>query len=536
MFRLVTEPSLFESRARPLARALAVGLFAVLLAALGYTILQQAYALALCCGDDAAMAVVAKNLVWGAGYSVSIESNGQPGIIPFSPDISTGPAVILPAALGILIFGNRTWVPGVSEALTVIALLAGIAWAIGRRTSAVRGAAFGALFLVGALGATVLHFEHWHTLLGELPAALYAVLGIAVLSLGPPVRRTALAGGLLLGLAIASKLLVVFAVAGYGAIALARAGRRAYRDRAARGARLRADAALLGWTAAGAVIPPGAFELFKLISLGPGGYAANTAQELAFAAYRNDPGQSPGRLAVYAANAAGHYPAFGAHFGFSLLALALLCAFALFVVLTRARAPGARAFACALAAGSALSLAWWLFASIGWPRYAVIGLVLAAALLACAAFARPASGALIAVLVLAVVVRPHAEKIADNLRFSFGQGFAETDRVRRLHETTAFLAAHPGAPLLSGWWATDVELEYTLPTVANFTRWDHVPPATVEGDWLVRDEPWVRFLPLPGFAAFEARCRGEVWTDEPFRITSCGAGGLPPARSKTERR
>lgn len=59
--------------------------------------------------DDAYFASIAKNVAFGVGYGTT--ATGQ-GFKPFDPEIGTGPTVILPVALAIMIFGNKWWFLG----------------------------------------------------------------------------------------------------------------------------------------------------------------------------------------------------------------------------------------------------------------------------------------------------------------------------------------------------------------------------------------------------------------------------------------
>src|SRR5215510_7938742 len=56
--------------------------------------------------DDAHNANVAKDLAFGVGYSTSYHE-----LVPFNPEATTGPAMLLPAAAFVWLFGNRYWVP-----------------------------------------------------------------------------------------------------------------------------------------------------------------------------------------------------------------------------------------------------------------------------------------------------------------------------------------------------------------------------------------------------------------------------------------
>src|SRR5687767_14443995 len=63
----------------------------------------------LCCADDSAIAIVAKNLALGHGYATSLQHRGTPGLHAFDFGISTGPALIVPASVLIRVFGNQPW-------------------------------------------------------------------------------------------------------------------------------------------------------------------------------------------------------------------------------------------------------------------------------------------------------------------------------------------------------------------------------------------------------------------------------------------
>lgn len=64
-------------------------------------------------GFDAAYhATIAKNVASGYGWATSYENR-----FPFNPDVTTGPTLILPAAMIIYLVGNALWVPALTAAL-----------------------------------------------------------------------------------------------------------------------------------------------------------------------------------------------------------------------------------------------------------------------------------------------------------------------------------------------------------------------------------------------------------------------------------
>jgi hypothetical protein len=73
--------------------------------------------------DDVMFASIPKNFLNGYGWATSYGEK-----IPFNPDISTGPTLLLPAMAMIAVFGNQTWVPAMTGALMNIALVLLILW------------------------------------------------------------------------------------------------------------------------------------------------------------------------------------------------------------------------------------------------------------------------------------------------------------------------------------------------------------------------------------------------------------------------
>src|SRR5262245_25655937 len=167
---------------------------------------------ALCCADDASFPVAAKNVAKGYGYQI----DGLTGLggMEGTAALGTGPALILPVSLAILGFGNRDWVPGATTALLVFGLLLllhrrGRYLAVGAPEWPIACIAF----LVLCNLVTVRHYEQWYAMLGEIPCALLVLLGLVLLAEEPLARVHALLAGILLGLAIQTKLVALLAVA-----------------------------------------------------------------------------------------------------------------------------------------------------------------------------------------------------------------------------------------------------------------------------------------------------------------------------------
>ena len=91
--------------------------------------------------DDAMFATIPKNFLNGYGWATSYGEK-----IPFNPDISTGPTLLLPATAMIALFGNQTWVPAMTGTIMNITLALLILWQLSRLTKN-RSAVFFALLL-----------------------------------------------------------------------------------------------------------------------------------------------------------------------------------------------------------------------------------------------------------------------------------------------------------------------------------------------------------------------------------------------------
>ena len=95
--------------------------------------------------DDAMFATIPKNFLNGYGWATSYGEK-----IPFNPDISTGPSLLLPAAAMIALFGNQTWVPAMTGTITNIFLTCLVLWQLWQ-LSRNRAASFLALLLTISL-------------------------------------------------------------------------------------------------------------------------------------------------------------------------------------------------------------------------------------------------------------------------------------------------------------------------------------------------------------------------------------------------
>jgi len=74
---------------------------------------------------------------------------------------------------------------------------------------------------------------------------------------------------------------------------------------------------------------------------------------------------------------------------------------------------------------------------------------------------------------------------------------------------------------VTGLWSTAADIEYAMPTVGNFIRYDHVPEDRQSGAILVRNKIWVDFGPVPEFTAWEQKCDETLWDAPPYVVSRC---------------
>ncbi len=164
--------------------------------------------------DDAFFASVAKNLANGDGYKAVFFDKDY----AFNHGISTGPTVILPAAALMFFFGNQYWVPGAANIALIWCLLIGIFILIedfvGKKKwpFCLLALSLSLLFSIGSYGnENSDNLILWHSLMGEIPAALCVIVGTLLLFTRQFSAKKMLLGGLFLGLAIMSKVLAAIA-------------------------------------------------------------------------------------------------------------------------------------------------------------------------------------------------------------------------------------------------------------------------------------------------------------------------------------
>ena len=472
----------------------------------------------LCCADDSMYATVAKNLAFGKGYVQSTPLDGSIGLRPFDPAVGTGPTVIIPAAAFVYVVGNVPWAPGFATATISFSLLFFLAFILLRKTSGGGAYVCTSILLLYSLTAG-LHFEHWYSLLGETPAALLCVAGAGVLAKKPDRRSSIIVASLLYGLALMAKLLSLLAFIPIAVWLVSKAVRRQNRSRHL------ADCVL---GAIAFAMPFAFFEAWKVLVLGPHLYRLNTMEFLAFFESQSTAANGGlGNIAAVMADALHTYFQNSAvmqqRFGYSPVTLLFVAAFAVCLVHRYADSRFIKLFCLFSVTAALIEVSWWLFISNGWPRYALIGLFLYFFAVSSVVFIRQSwmiTSSITALLL--IIFSAGYGRFSDPIRFVLKYRYAYTPRVVNLLKTVRFLeTAQHEQPFVMGVWSTVGDIEYAMPTVGNFIRYDHVPKDREGGAILVRNKIWVDFQPIPEFTAWEKKCDETLWDAPPYVVSRC---------------
>jgi hypothetical protein len=472
--------------------------------------------------DDSFNANAPKNLAMGFGYSTSYHD-----IVPFDLDVTTGPVVLLPSAALIRLLGNQYWVPQLSITLSIWATLVLVLIVLrpyltqsefGLATTLI---AFGLMLFPDGLG-----------LLGEVPAALLACASLLVLCGIFQGMRTVMVAGLLVGLAIETKLIAALAMPSALAYLLfARVGvdRRFVH-------RVGHSMAFIGC----ALIP---FALHRGWRFGAAGFslrswAAMASVEVNFVKHYSglEDVQSAKSLSSFLLDRVAHNTSLlpGYFYGWlpiMLFAAGLTISIGAVVLMSPrvGRHPLQAPTLVVLGAATTHLMYWWLMSPQGWYRhllpgtlYFLIGAV--AAIITTLSLSRPIG--MLAVLLLFFSWMPHFRKLKD----VFNANFRPEPRLTALLATrNEMLKLQRNSDMVFvgyGYWVPR-DLEYLLPSVGNFKDALRLQASDVAGKKivLVRNE----FFNWEGSTDerdFQVACDKRVlFTHHPFVISLCP--GLP---------
>ena len=226
----------------------------------------------ICCADDSIFACVSESVADGKGYQTPWNRHDKADRgFPFNPIITTGPPVIYPVALAIMLFGNSDIVPSVATVVVWSSVLGFCFLLICRRYNSFKCLLFSGTMVFLFAAGFGWHLTHFYTMLGEVPSALLIFLSVCYYSEKTDVSRVggAFVAGLIFGLAVSTKLIAVTGCVGLAVQLWFKV--REVRPDARRGVLIKQAVCL----SAGVLIPSLLFEIYKFVSLGYGRFVAN---------------------------------------------------------------------------------------------------------------------------------------------------------------------------------------------------------------------------------------------------------------------
>jgi hypothetical protein len=313
--------------------------------------------------DDAEMALVAQSFAHGTGYSTLPEATAADRT-QFQPGISAGPTMIIPCAILLKIFGAREIIPSLSAVLLWASLLTFLFLRISQRVSGPFLLLGVAAFCLSVLAMFVWQFGAWYAFLGEGAAAAFLLLGHWILAMETPSSKWLFVSGLCLGLAVQTKYLAALGIPGSLLILFLRW--RYSKD----GIELSLGkvATWLG----GGLAPTLFFEFWKFIELGRLAYVAHWTTFFATARSQGFVLPSHGALEAFRQRLA----SLEENLLINAPALTLLFVSILVIRMIWRRDDWTRLFAGMLVSVFSF-VSYWIFYSVGRPRYLAIGMALA---------------------------------------------------------------------------------------------------------------------------------------------------------------
>jgi hypothetical protein len=467
--------------------------------------------------DDAFIAIVAKNLSMGYGYSYSGIANETDGIFLFHPGINTGPPLILPAAGLIKVFGNQPWVPGlVTPTISIILLLL-----IFQQTVTRHGWIRSLLFTTLMIGFSYLFttrrlFALWFSLLGEIPSVLLSILGTILLVAHDQKKTKVIVGSLLLGLAVQTKMIALLTAIPVLIMFLTHVLKKSPINKN--------KAASIALPIVFFVAPFLLFEIWKVAVLGITGYEEHLFISVkAFKTVHGVPplftGYALPKMLLERSEILHNH--FGCGIPFLLAGLVIL----LILIYRYGKNDFSQQFCYVLFISAFLHLTWWLLFSNGNPRYALMGIFLYFTAVSGVVFLTWKRMLILTVTgVFAIWMIAFNPGFFNRVLFLAKFQFGYTPRVTNLIRTASFLEGlkndHKNVLFVSGWWATCTDLEFLLPEVNNFKRFDHLTPADFQKEIiLVRNSRWEKVYQTPGLKEWALANTKILWNAPPYMLS-----------------
>ena len=435
--------------------------------------------------DDAYNASVAKNLSLGHGYSTSYDS-----LKPWNSDITTGPIQIIATSAAISLFGNNIFFPGLVTILLVhITLLFSLIspWTSIRNRSSV-------LMIFIALQIMLMLYKldfGYYQLLGEVLATVYFIVGVSVgQNRANYQKKNLIIQCIMFVLAVCTKLILILPIIGYvlGHIILNRHSLSNYIDRS-RGKLLLFVSMSIFILAIGfstKIIPQSIFENGLVFDL-------PVISDHITQRYRT--------LLLYFAN--------------SSIVFCYLGVIAYLNAINKYKSK----FTFPILLGICLHSLWWfLFSKENWIRHIFPSIILFSFIISYYWGETRNKSIKIVLLVLFFVVPliSVSGQISNFFRFDS----SKSDDLLATSRYVSMLKSNGSRLYGCGWWWSNRELEYVMPSVLNFSNFlvqSHLPPLS----YFVRSSnfDWDN---IPACNNFKAKCEQNiVFRQGEFTVSKC---------------
>ena len=231
-----------------------------LLIAISFVLLPQVlkvFMVGLSAADDGYFAMIARQLALTGQYALPLSSSNAS---IFDPEIGSGPALILPGAIMMVLFGPLPWVPGLTTLAMFSAQLSVFFYVVGTTFGRKRTYIYAAMCVI-FLAVLTTYRGYYSNYIGEAPAVGFFLIGTALLHRANS-RSAVFTAGILFSAALLTKLILLFCCVGACAAWFIS---KIVRDQV----RAFVDSAVL---TSGVALPLLSFELVKLVTLGVAGY------------------------------------------------------------------------------------------------------------------------------------------------------------------------------------------------------------------------------------------------------------------------
>jgi hypothetical protein len=317
------------------------------------------------CFDDAAYAVVSRNLAQGNGYLLSFDFDGKNnGGALFDPQLGSGPSIIMVGAVAVWIFGVHPAVPALGLILVNILIFAAWMYLLASNGGRMRALLYAAIFSISAVALTAKHHEQWFAFLGEFEAFLLAAVAFAAVSFGVQRARTFVLSGILLGLSFMAKELSALYILSFVVTLILCGALRLPETQCREGEAWRIlRNGFLAVT--GATAPRLFFELYRLYSLSAEDLVENWRHHFDYVYTQGLGGQPVGFDLIALRDAI-----MRDHYFLGLIPLAAITILASALIWRCCPDRGIRDYCLFLLIAFAIHLAYWVLISTGRPRYA----------------------------------------------------------------------------------------------------------------------------------------------------------------------